>query len=276
MYRAKQNGKNKVCFYEEQLQKEFDQRFEIQRDLKNILQTTEFGLHYQPVFDLKTRSVSSMEALIRWPAEISPKYRPDEFIPVAEETGLIDQVGKWVVNKVIREGAELQKELTETISLAINISPVQLQNDDAAESLIELIKEHQVTPENIMLEITETALFKESNKIKRSLERLSDFGCKIALDDFGTGYSSISHLINYPIDVVKLDKSMLNQEDKTQVFSALALMLKTLGFVVVAEGVETADQLELCELIGVDKVQGYFLARPGPIEQIKTDFLTSK
>lgn len=281
MYRAKHSGKNRVCFYEEQLQREFNQRFEIHTGLKNILQTAEFNLHYQPVFDLKTNAITSMEALIRWPTEITPHYRPDEFIPVAEETGLIDQVGDWVVNQAIKQSRECQEQTNTEIGIAINISPVQLQNDKAAETLIKIFKKNQIKPKNITLEITETALFKDSEKIKRSLEILSDFGCLIALDDFGTGFSSISHLITYPIDVVKLDKSMLHDnghdsEQQRKVFSGLALMLKTLGFTVVAEGVETAEQLALCKQIGVDKVQGYYLAKPGPMEQIRTEFLTLK
>jgi diguanylate cyclase (GGDEF)-like protein len=281
MYRSKQSANSKVCFYEQQLQKQFNLRFAIQNGLKRVLQTAEFTMHYQPVFDLKTDSITSMEALIRWPSDMTPHYRPDEFIPVAEEIGLIDQVGEWVVTEVMRQSTKLQAETNTIFGVAINISPIQLQDERAAEKLISLLKQHQIQPENVMFEITETALFKDSETIKHALQKLSDFGCLIALDDFGTGFSSISHLMNYPIDVVKLDKTMLhnNGDDGKQqqkVFSALALMLKTLGFTVVAEGVETAEQLALCKQVGIDKVQGYYLAKPGPIEQIKTDFLTLK
>ncbi|WP_199610123.1 two-component system response regulator [Flocculibacter collagenilyticus] len=277
MYRAKQSGKNTVCFYEQKMQEEFSQRYAIQTAIKKAIQQSSFELHFQPVFAIKDNQLTSFEALIRWPTHSETKYTPDVFIPIAEETHQIYDIGNWVIENAIQHLAHWQKKTSQDISVSINISPVQLQQDNTTNFIKTNITKHNIKPANVILEITETALFKESDKIKSSLEILSKFGCRIALDDFGTGYSSISHLITYPIDIVKIDKSLFSQNNedikRVKIFKGLALMLKTLDFSIIAEGVETQEQLTLCKELSIHKVQGYLLGKPTSTSEIEDKYI---
>ena len=265
MYRAKQDGKNGIRFYEPHYQIEFNQRFIIHNALTNVLENDSFRLFYQPIFCAKSNKLLGFEALIRWPeAEIF--YTPDVFIPVAEQSKLIDGIGLWVIETAIAQLSTWHQQFDENLTLSINISPVQLQNDGLLNEFQRTLDVENVAANNIILEITETALIKDNDKVTHSLKRLSEHGFKIALDDFGMGFSSVAHLMDYPIDIVKLDKSMqatMQIKDKRmRVFEALALMLKTLDFIVVAEGVETENQVSLCQKFELDRLQGYLLAMP--------------
>ena len=270
MYRAKQAGKSKVCFYEARYQEEFNRRFSIQNDIANILKHSSFKLFFQPVCSTSNRDIISFEALIRWPNNDN-NYPPSEFIPIAEESGVINELGRWIIKTAIeqlREWKRLKPELT----ISINISPVQLLHADLADYLDKVCELASIPSHDVILEITETALFKDNDKISIMLQQLSLRGFKIALDDFGMGYSSVSHLVNYPINIVKLDKSLQSTEPndgkRKEIFAALSLMLKRLNFTVIAEGVETEAQLKICEELDVDRVQGYLLGKPSAPEYI--------
>jgi diguanylate cyclase (GGDEF)-like protein len=276
MYAAKRAGKGQVRVYDELMHREFSRQYDIQVGLKKHLEDAAFSMHFQPVVDLRTGVHIGYEALIRWP-EMVDGFLPDEFIPVAEKNNDIHAIGEWVINKAIQQIALWQKSAGSEQFIAINISPVQLQGDKVSQYIIERAEYYQVKPECIVLEITETALFEQQLAIKRSIETLSSYGFKISLDDFGVGYSSIAHLINYPIDIVKLDKSLFkmdeSEEKRLAIFEALANMLKRLNMVVVAEGIETEEHLLLCKSLNIDHGQGFFFARPAAAKQIETNWL---
>lgn len=267
MYRAKLKGKNQLCFYEPKYQTEFNRRFTIHNQISQQLQSKSFLLHYQPVINMHTDEISSFEALIRWP-DVEPRYNPDEFIPIAEETRLIHELGRWVIITALEQLKTWQENHNQTLSMAINISPIQLSDPQTASIIQNEIERLSISPYSVILEITETALFDNDKAIADSLNQLSSYGCKIALDDFGMGYSSIAHLMHYPIDSVKLDKSMQSSEleckKRENIFEALTLMLRTLDFEIVAEGIENEQQLALCKKLGIERGQGYLLGKPAP------------
>jgi diguanylate cyclase (GGDEF)-like protein len=271
MYRAKRNGKNQVCYYESQYQNEFNRRYSIQTLMSNHLKQQNFHLHFQASFN-KNNKINGFEALMRWP-DVAPHYRPDEFIPVAEETQQINDIGKWVLNTALRQLAKWQL-INPLLTIAVNVSPVQLRDNDFILFVQALLITHKIEAQMLTLEITETVFFKDKDKIANNLLQLSQMGIKIALDDFGMGYSSISHLMNYPIDIVKIDKSLQTQDGAKQIngpiLEALTLMLQKLNFTIVAEGIETESQLALCKTLEIDEIQGYLLSRPvGQVEAEK-------
>jgi EAL domain-containing protein (putative c-di-GMP-specific phosphodiesterase class I) len=265
MYRAKQNGKNGISFYQPHFQTEFNLRFLIQNELNRHLESTSFRLFYQPLYCAKKNTLLGFEALIRWP-NTDPIYTPDEFIPIAEQSKLINPIGQWVIKTAICQLSKWHQQFDPQLTMSINISPVQLQDADLLAELTQATTEYLVSPGKIVLEITETALIKDNIKVTDTLCLLSQKGYKIALDDFGMGFSSVAHLMDYPIDIVKLDKSMQTtskrSDKRIRVFEALALMLKKLEFIVVAEGVETEQQLRLCQEFDLDRLQGYLLGIP--------------
>ncbi|MFT5813925.1 MAG: diguanylate cyclase (GGDEF)-like protein [Psychroserpens sp.] len=274
MYRAKQNGKNSLRFYQSHYHDEFNRRFLIQSEISDILRESSFRLFYQPVFSAHNKKIEGVEALIRWP-DTAKFYTPDEFIPIAEETRLIYDLGQWVINTALTDLASWQKRFDRNFTMAINISALQLQDAQLTQKIKSKTEEHGVFPDTITLEITEIALLEDDEVTRDTLYSLSSLGFKIALDDFGVGFSSITHLNNFPIDVVKLDRSLQKNESDTHnkkcLLEAVTQMLKLLHFTVVAEGVETDSQLALCHKLKIDKIQGYLLGRP-----MSADFLEAK
>ncbi|MFK7831494.1 MAG: EAL domain-containing protein [Congregibacter sp.] len=271
MYRSKQSGKHSIRFYEARYQTEFQRRVDIQNEISTILRESAFRLFYQPIFCAKNNTITGAEALIRWP-ESEQMYFPDEFIPIAEEARIIDSLGRWIIRTAVEQLARWRAEHDAPLTISINISPVQLQDSNFLTYLTTCIEQAAIAPQDVILEITETALIRDSERISQSLSALSQHGFKIALDDFGTGYSSISYLMDYPIDIVKLDKSMQASDDsqskRKRVLAGLGMMLRELEFEVVAEGIETEAQKLTCQNLGMDKLQGYLLARPMPAEQM--------
>ncbi len=276
MYQAKADGKGKMRLYDRTMSAKNARLFDIQLGLKQHIQAHSFNIHFQPVIDLYSDKKIGFEALIRWP-QAEQQYVPDEFIPIAEKNADIHAIGEWVIDKAIYQISQWQKMHATERFIAINISPVQLQNHSVTEYIIDRAEAYSVNPHNIVLEITETALFEKETAIKQSIETLSDYGFLISLDDFGVGYSSISHLIEYPISIVKLDKSLFTVENSEQkrkdVFEALAGMLKRLNMIVVAEGIETQAHLDMCKLLKIDHGQGFFLGRPAEAKSIEADLI---
>lgn len=274
MYQAKADGKGKMKLYDKSMSAQYSRMYDIQTGLKQHIQDSSFNLHFQPVVDLQTNQKIGFEALVRWP-NAETQFVPDEFIPIAEKNSDIHAIGEWVIDRAIQQISSWQKSHAKNQFIAINISPVQLQNHAVTEFLIDRAEAYSVNPQNIVLEITETALFEKQNDIKRSIEALSEYGFVISLDDFGVGYSSISHLIEYPISIVKLDKSLFQVEEGEQkrkaVFEALAEMLKRLRMTVVAEGIETQEHLDMCKLLNIDHGQGFFLGRPAEADSFEAE-----
>lgn len=265
MYRAKQNGKNGVSFYESYYQTEFNQRFLIQNELIGVLENASFRLLYQPLFSAEDKSLLGFEALIRWP-EMEPHFTPEEFIPVAEQSKLINRIGEWVITTAFNQLSQWHRQFNTALTMSVNISAVQLHDSDLLPYLSHTLERFSLSANSVILEITETALIKDNKKVTDILRVLSGRGFKIALDDFGMGFSSVSHLMEYPIDIVKLDKSMQTSNESSdkhqRIFKALALMLKTLDFVVVAEGIETKEQLLQCQQFNLERLQGNYLGLP--------------
>ncbi|WP_024610696.1 GGDEF domain-containing response regulator [Pseudoalteromonas sp. TB64] len=271
MYRSKQSGKGRISFYKNQYQYEFSRRVDIQNSIKEHLEEKNFRLFYQPVYCSKTQIMTGVEALIRWP-DTKISYTPDEFIPIAEECRLIEPLGKWIISTALEQLSSWQKNYQTPLTLSINISPIQLQKEVLQAYLLKTVEKYNLKTSSIILEITETAFMENSKEVIGILTSLSNKGFKIALDDFGMGYSSISHLISYPIDIVKLDKSMQSLDGENnkrlKIIESLSLMLKKLDFSIVAEGVETQIQHNLCKKLDIDYLQGYLFSKPMPAAEI--------
>lgn len=276
MYRAKKLGRNQHSFFEQEMQNKFLVDYEIQNNLRQSIDNQEFMLLYQPVVTLSTMKVTGFEALLRW-----PKYKeigPDKFIPIAEKSLLIIELGRWVIFEALKQLAVWNKCSAEPVSMAINVSPIQLSDPELVDLIVQGLVQHNIPPQLVEFELTETALLVESDLTSNTIQAISDLGCCIALDDFGTGFSSLSHLHKYPINTVKIDKSLMpgssNNEVSKQLVNGLVPMIKSLGLDIVAEGVEEEYDLELCKSLEIEKVQGYYFNRPLKISDIESRYFT--
>ena len=270
MYRAKQHTIDKLCVYEDNMQAEILFKYKVETELRRASMEHDFELHYQPI--VKDDLIIGAEALVRWP-QASMTQRPDEFIPVAEECGVIQKLGLWVFKQALKEMAEYLNAASANFMLSINVSPCQLTEPGFASSITSLITQQHVSPERITLEITETALLNENVTTLENLEALYEFGLKIALDDFGTGYSSLSHLLKCPIHSVKIDRSIID-DSKSQhsmtktMLAGVASMLQSLNMKIVAEGIETAEQANYCNQLNISYHQGYYYYKPMPLSAL--------
>lgn len=276
MYRAKNQGPGQLCFFEDKMQKEFSQRYQIELAIRDVLRGEGFRLHYQPIVCANTKQLKGLEALIRWPPA-DKQYFPDEFIPVAEESRCINEIGRWVIVESVRQLSVWQRDFDPALTVAVNLSPVQLCDSALVMFIDRTLARYGVTPESITFELTETALL-GGEQNKNCIAAISALGCKVALDDFGTGFSSLSHLLSFPIDIVKIDRSILPESTEASkhlsVLTGLSSMLRSLELVIVAEGVETSDQSILCQALLIDKLQGYYFAKPQASEDIEKNWLS--
>jgi len=261
MYRAKKSGRNQFCYFEESMQAQFSRKYKIEQELKEAIQKQSFELHYQPVFSAGEHKIVGVEALIRWP-NCSLNSTPDEFIPIAEQSHLIVDIGGWVIDKAIHQLSIWQQVINSPFTMAINISTVQLNDRTFIRFLEYVLNKYNVAAESIILEFTETALLEQDEINNQCITQLYNLGFKLALDDFGTGFSSLSHLLNYPIDIVKLDKSLLpikpSDTRHLSIVKGFVAMASTIGLHIIAEGVESKFQCDLCEELNIDELQGYF------------------
>ncbi|MGX5202481.1 two-component system response regulator [Aliikangiella sp. IMCC44632] len=275
MYRAKKNGRNQLCFFESKMQADFIRRYDIENQLKDAISNNEFIVFYQPVISPLDDKVLGVEALVRW--ESGKKLiMPDEFIGIAEESGLIIDIGRMIIEETFMQLAKWQKLYSSNLTMAINLSAVQLGDDKLPEFIAEQISKNNLYAPSIEFELTETAFIQNPNERSHVIHELKQLGCSIALDDFGTGFSSLSHLQNLPIDVVKIDKSlMFNYEEKRSLalIKGLTAMLKSLELIITAEGVEDIGGVELCKNLEIERIQGYYYSKPMLPELIESDFL---
>ena len=271
MYESKRLGRNTISFFSSEMQQQFSKRFAIESELKEALKNNEFELYYQPVYIGDPVTVCGFEALIRWN---NPRglFSPDEFIPIAEETQLINPIGRWVIKQAIKQLSFWHKEGGDNLCMSINLSPVQLLDKSIIAHIQLCLEKYKIAAKCIEFELTETALLVNSHEMKHIIEKISDLGCTIALDDFGTGFSSISHLHDFPIDTVKIDKSLMPQKNDKgfnyKLIHGLVSMLRYLQLDVVAEGIEEQRHLNFCQSLHVNRFQGYYLGRPLPINKI--------
>ncbi|KAF7787003.1 hypothetical protein PRUB_a3846 [Pseudoalteromonas rubra] len=265
MYRAKRSPQLQYCFFEDNMQEAFLSKYKIESELRHAIEHDEFVLHYQPIIDMQSKRVAGAEALIRWPQALTSK-NPGVFIPVAEESGLIQAIGKWVLQQAFKD---LKKRLREGDStyVSVNVSPCQLCESSFFSYVESLIKQYKVPASALVFEVTETALLSEDTVTLNTLNSLHELGIRIALDDFGTGFSSISHLLSCPIDIVKIDKSIIqnitcpNSKHKNML-EGLTYLLSQLNISIIAEGIETQEQSALCQRLGIKLAQGFLYYRP--------------
>lgn len=276
MYRAKKLGKNRICFFEEEMQQKFHRRLQVELELRDAIEQQQFELYYQPVIDPINESVTGFEALIRW--NVAGAVRsPDDFIEIAEETQQISAIGLWVIDEAISTLAKWNRSRRKPLTMAINISAVQLGDFTVVEALADCLSKYDVSAHLIEIELTETALLKDSITSRQVLTDIVEGGCHLSLDDFGTGYSSIAHLRNHPISIVKIDKSLMPYDNhdikRIALVEGLVSMASILGLGVIAEGVETEQHAELCKQLNIGRAQGYYYSRPQSQHYIEETYL---
>jgi diguanylate cyclase (GGDEF)-like protein len=268
MYRAKADGRGTYRLFDPEMDATAQARRRLEVDLRNALNRGEFEVYYQPLIALETRRVSSFEALARWRHPERGQIEPAEFIPVAEDTGLILQLGEWV----LRQACAQAMTWPDHITVAVNISPVEFQRGNVVNAVIGALASSQLPPERLEIEITESVLLEKTTKSVTTLKRLRDIGVRISMDDFGTGFSSLSYLRSYPFDKIKVDRSFvrdLSKDDRSRtIVSAIAGLGMRFGMRTTAEGVETEEQLEWLRGEGCDEVQGQLFSMPVPAGEV--------
>jgi diguanylate cyclase (GGDEF)-like protein len=265
MYRAKWGGKSRYLVFESGMEDEVHSRLEMEMDLQSAVDNDEFFLVYQPTFDLQTMTPTGVEALIRWRRPGRGIIQPDEFIPLLEETKLIVEVGAWVLREACREAAGWQQD-ERTLALSVNVSALQLDSDELIDHVSEALNESGLAPATLTIEITETTLMKNAEETARRLEELKALGVRIAVDDFGTGYSSLGHLRQFPVDVLKIDRSFVSQVadggEGEILLHTLVQLGKALEIETTAEGIERPQDLSLIRDKQCDNGQGFLFTRP--------------
>jgi len=272
MYHAKDSGRANFQFFTQHMNVAAQQRLSLENALRRALELGEFEVHYQPLFELRDRSVTGFEALLRWrPAGGAAIILPGEFISVAEESGLIVPIGDWVLGESLKQAVRWQSP-GRRLSISINVSANQLSRSLFVDRLRGLVEELAFDPSLIELEVTERVIIEGAGEARRALDDLAALGVGIAIDDFGTGYSGLAYLKRLPIDTVKIDQSFVRDltidPDDAAIVTAIVAMAKSLDVDVVAEGVETDEQLDELKRLGCRRAQGYLLARPMPAEAV--------
>ncbi|KWT08431.1 MULTISPECIES: sensor domain-containing phosphodiesterase [Pseudomonas syringae group] len=272
LHKAKANGKHQVQVFTEALNAEASYKLFVENNLRRALTQNELEVFYQPKLCLLTGRLLGMEALLRWNHPEKGMIRPDQFISVAEETGLIIPIGKWVARQSCRMSKDLTAAGFGNLQVAINVSPKQFSDPELVSSIAAILKEEQLDPSLLELELTEGLLLEATEDTRQQLDSLKKLGLSLAMDDFGTGYSSFSYLKKFPIDVIKIDRSFIrdipDDEDDMEITSAVIAMAHNLKLKVVAEGIETAAQLAFLRRHRCDVGQGYLFDRPIPGEEL--------
>ena len=272
LYGAKADGRGTYRFFESDMNTRMQARRELEMDLRNALVSGEFELHYQPLVNLESNYVNAFEALLRWNHPKRGLVSPAEFIPVAEETGLIIPLGEWVLNEACREAVNWPSQ----IKVAVNLSPAQLNNRNLLNVVTTTLAETGLAARKLQLEITESVLLHNTFGTLATLHKLRELGVQIALDDFGTGYSSLSYLRSFPFDKIKIDRSFIqdlsNGSEPVAIVQAVADLARCLNMTSTAEGVETQQQMDILQSMGCTEMQGYLFSRARPAKEIRQFF----
>jgi diguanylate cyclase (GGDEF)-like protein len=269
LYRSKSAGRNCFTLYDEAMSAELETRNTLESELRDAVARCQFEVHYQPFFDVQTGHRRGLEALVRWRHPTKGLIPPDQFIPLAEETGLIVPLGEWVLRRACDDATSWPAD----IKVAVNLSPVQLKQVELFDVIQSALRSSGLPPERLELEVTESVLLERAVENHACMEKLKSIGISLALDDFGTGYSSLSCLTAFPFDKIKIDRSFIGNLTKrhksSAIISSIVTLARGLDMLVTAEGVETREQFEMLRTLGVNFAQGYLLGRPAPIGELE-------
>jgi diguanylate cyclase (GGDEF)-like protein len=264
LYRSKADGRGTFRFFEPQMDERVRARRQLELDLRNAIVNSEFELYFQPVVNLARNEISACETLLRWHHPTRGMVPPAEFIPLAEETGLINQIGEWVLRRACLAAAAWPSD----VAVAVNLSPVQFKNQNLALLIVSALADSGLPARRLELEITEAVLLQNNEPTLATLHQLRDLGVRVAMDDFGTGYSSLSYLRSFPFDKIKIDRSFINdiadKDESGAIVQAVTSLASRLNMATTAEGVETEAQLQMIQALGCTEMQGYLYSRPVP------------
>ena len=278
LYRAKSSGRGNFQLYAQHLAEDFDRRTSLESAMRSAIDHNEFYLEYQPKVDLRHGNLIGMEALLRWRSERYGQISPDEFIPIAEESGQILALGRWVLVTALREFRQIQPLMPESVRLSINLSPRQIQSPSLSMDIQQALKTNQVPGHQLELEITETFIVSDYSHCKEFMQELSDQGIRFSLDDFGTGYSNLLSLRQLPLSTLKVDKSFIRNittdSNHRTIVEAIIQLGHNLDMAVVAEGVETEDQKAALLAMECNEAQGYLFSRPIPLAKLTDHWLS--
>jgi EAL domain-containing protein (putative c-di-GMP-specific phosphodiesterase class I) len=276
MYKAKKLGKNRFALYDPEIYLKLERKTSIERILRKAIEKNEFSINYQPQYDAMKNEIFGFEALLRLNSKKLGFISPAEFIPIAEESGYITQIGLWVLKEACIQSVKWINEGYKFKSMSVNISSVDLQRHDFIENVAKIIQSTGVNPSIIELEITETVLMQSLESSTNSLNQLIDMGVRIALDDFGTGYSSLNYLRKIPISTLKIDKSFIDNiascKKEESLINDIIQMAHTMELKIVAEGVETKEQFLILKDKKCDYIQGYYFSKPLPTAEVEKLF----
>lgn len=274
MYQAKENGRQSYKFFRPEMNLRAVERQSIEEDLRYALEREEFTLHYQPKINLATGAISGVEALLRWTHPTRGAVCPAEFIPIAEDSGLILPIGSWVLREACKQAQAWIEAGLRVGTVAVNVSAIEFRNEGFLEGILDTLSESGLDPKCLELEVTESVLMKNAEVATSILQSVREIGMRVAMDDFGTGYSSLSYLSKFPLDTIKIDQSFVRQiaksPNETTIVNAIISLGQNLRLRVIAEGVETVEVLAFLQSRQCDEAQGFFFSRPIPAEQLPT------
>jgi len=272
MYLAKEDGKNGFRFFTKEIKTQSIERLTLESALRRALERDQFCLHYQPKIDMASGQITGVEALLRWNHPELGTVSPGQFIPLAEETGLIIQLGLWVLNEACRQARDWQDQGLNPVTVAVNVSARQFADPDFACHVHEALERHRLDPRWLELELTESTVMQDVDKALGIMARLHRLGVRLSIDDFGSGYSSLAALKTFPFDRLKMDRSLVEAlpaaKTAVAIASAVISLAKTLKLTVVAEGVESDAQLEFLRWAKCEEAQGYRFAKPLPVDEV--------
>jgi EAL domain-containing protein (putative c-di-GMP-specific phosphodiesterase class I) len=275
MYQAKDRGRNNVQMFSAAMNRKIKHRVAVEASLREALRLKQLDVHYQPFINLQTRKVVGLEALMRWRHPVHGMVPADQFIPVAEETGLIVPMGNFVMHRALQDMSSWRKAGVPLVPMSLNIAPAQLLRGELQSTIAALLRAHGFRPQMLQLEMTERAMFDShasaGENRQDTMARLRDLGVKIAIDDFGTGYSSLSYLKHWRVDTLKIDRSfvrdLVTDSSDLAIVSAIVAIAQHLQIQVIAEGIEGYQQAEILRRLGCSVGQGFLFARPMPAVQ---------
>jgi len=272
MYLAKEDGKNRFRFFTKAVKTQSIEGLTLESALRRALERNQLALHYQPKVDMMTGQITGVEALLRWTHPDLGAIPPAQFIPLAEETGMIVQIGRWVLNEACTQAMDWQRRGLRPVSMAVNLSPRQFADERLLRDIDEALAASGLPAVLLQLEVTESMVMRNVSRAAKMLEAIHSRGIRLAIDDFGTGYSSMSLMKHFPIDTIKIDRSFVrdlprDSEDRA-ITQAIISMGKALGMTVVAEGVETIEQQAFLREHVCDEIQGFLFSRPVPPERL--------